>query len=164
MKNIAGIFYNQRQANDAVSALMQRGFTQQDISILMSDEAKKRHFHGDNNMDEAAKGGAVGAAAGGVLGGLLAALTAVGSLTIPGVGLLAAGPLVAALSGLGAGAALGGIGGALVSVGFAEAEAKRYEDQIRKGNVVLIVRTDKEEEILAAHEILRRHEAMTEAV
>lgn len=164
MKNIAGIFYDRPHAHKAVSALLERGFTQDDISIIMSDKAKERHFHKTDNTDDIAKGGAAGAVGGGALGGLIAGLAVVGTITIPGVGLLAAGPIIAVLSGVGAGATVGGLTGALAGAGFAAAEAKRYEDEVRKGNIVLVVHTKTEEELLAAHDAMRQHEALTEAV
>lgn len=164
MKNIAGIFYDRTEANRAVADLLNRGFLKDDISLLMSEEARKRHFHDVDHSEELAKGGMLGATFGGVLGALVAGLTAVGSLSIPGIGLLAAGPIVAALAGAGAGAAVGGLSGALIAAGFSASEAKYFEDQIRKGNVVLIVRTDNENEMLTAHDVLRQHEAVTETV
>lgn len=164
MKNIAGTFYSRSQAHGAVATLLDRGFTQDDISIIMSDKAQQRHFHNTSDSEEIAAGGGAGAAAGGILGGLLAGLAVVGTITIPGIGLLAAGPIIAVLSGVGAGAAVGGLAGALTSAGIASADARRYEDEVKKGNIVLVVRTKTEEEILAAHDAMRQHEAMTEAV
>jgi hypothetical protein len=44
-----------------------------------------------------------------------------------------------ALSGLGVGAAVGGIAGALIGMGIPEYEAKRYEGRIKSGNILLSV-------------------------
>jgi hypothetical protein len=123
-----------------------------------------RFFHREDDTAEVAKGGATGALLGGALGALIAGLTAVGSLAVPGVGVLAAGPIVAALSGTGAGAALGGATGALAKAGFAEADARRFHDELKKGRAVIVVRTDTEEEVIAANDILRGNQAMTKAV
>jgi hypothetical protein len=164
MKNIAGMFSNRAEASKAVGELVHRGFDPSDISMLMSEVTRKQHFHKESHGEEAAKGGITGAAVGGTLGAILAGLTAIGSLTVPGVGLLAAGPIVAALTGAGLGAAVGGLSGALIKAGFSDRDARHYEEQIRKGSIVLIVRTDSEDELLAANEILLRHEATTEAV
>lgn len=164
MKNIAGVFYARSQAHGAIATLLDRGFTQGDISVIMSDEAKQRHFHDSSNAEEIAAGGGSGAAAGGVLGGLLAGLAAIGTITIPGIGLLAAGPIMAVLSGIGAGAAIGGLAGALTTAGISASEAKHYEDEIKKGNIVLVVHTKTEEELLVAHDAMRQHEAITETL
>lgn len=117
MKNVAGIFSTRVAASKAVADLIHRGFNPGDISLLMSEETRKKQFHGKDSdtAEEASKGGVAGALVGGTLGAILAGLTAIGSLTIPGVGLLAAGPIVAALSGAGLGAAVGGLTGALIN-------------------------------------------------
>lgn len=58
---------------------------------------------------------------------MLGWLAGLGMLTVPGIGpLVAAGPIVAALAGIGAGGATGGLIGALVGSGIPEVEAKRY--------------------------------------
>ena len=71
---------------------------------------------------------------GGVVGGALGWLAGIGSLAIPGVGpFIAAGPILAALSGAAVGAAVGGIAGGLIGLGIPELEAKRYEGKIKEG-------------------------------
>jgi hypothetical protein len=78
-----------------------------------------------------------------VVGGALGWLAGIGALTIPGIGpLIAAGPLVALFSGVGVGAAVGGIAGALIGLGIPEYEAKRYEGLIKQGNILLSVHSD----------------------
>ena len=70
-------------------------------------------------------------------------LAGIGALAIPGVGpLLAAGPIVAALTGVGVGGAVGGIAGGLIGVGIPEYEAKRYEGRIKEGGILLSVHCD----------------------
>lgn len=59
---------------------------------------------------------------------------------IPGVGpFIAAGPIVAAITGAGVGSAIGGIAGALIGLGVPELEAKRYETEVKKGGLLLSV-------------------------
>jgi outer membrane lipoprotein SlyB len=55
---------------------------------------------------------------------------------------IAAGPIMAALSGAAAGAALGGLAGALIGMGIPEYEAKRYEGKIKGGNVLISVHAE----------------------
>jgi hypothetical protein len=82
-----------------------------------------------------AKGAGIGAAIGG-LGGLLVGL---GALAIPGIGpVVAAGPLLAALTGAGVGAVTGGIVGALVDLGIPDEEAHIYSEGLRRGHVLVI--------------------------
>src|SRR5204862_6541216 len=91
---------------------------------------------------KAPEGATAGASAGGLLGGTLGLLAGIGALAIPGVGpLIAAGPLLAALSGAAAGAAVGGLTGALVGLGIPEMEAKHYEGKLKGGNILLAVHT-----------------------
>jgi hypothetical protein len=64
-------------------------------------------------------------------------------LAIPGVGpLIAAGPIMATLAGMGAGAVLGGATGALVGIGIPEYEAVRYEGLVREGGILISVHCD----------------------
>jgi len=78
-----------------------------------------------------------------VIGGALGWLTGIGALAIPGLGpFIAAGPIMAALAGVGVGGAVGGIVGALVGIGIPEYEAKRYEGRIKSGGILLSVHCD----------------------
>lgn len=71
-----------------------------------------------------------------------------------GIYLLAAGPIVAGLAGLGAGGAVGGLIGALAGMGIPEYEARRYEGRVKDGGVLLSVHCETPGEILRAREIL----------
>src|SRR6202008_3937799 len=84
-------------------------------------------------------------------------LMGIGALAIPGLGpFIAAGPIVAALAGVGAGSVLGGVTGALIGLGIPEYEAKRYEGRIRKGGILLSVHCDNSQWAGAAKRILER--------
>ncbi len=64
-------------------------------------------------------------------------LAGIGALAIPGLGpFIAAGPIMAALSGAAAGATAGGVVGGLVGLGIPEYEAKAYEDRIKRGDTL----------------------------
>jgi outer membrane lipoprotein SlyB len=77
-------------------------------------------------------------------------------LAIPGVGpLIAAGPIVASLAGLGVGGAVGGIVGALIGLGIPEYEAKRYEGAVKGGGTLLSVHCDTSEQIDSAKASLK---------
>ena len=144
---LTGMFRDRQSAEQAYGSLTGRGYTKDDITLLMSDEARRRHF-GEGAETElgskAAEGAGIGAAVGGGLGAVLATLSAVGAIALPGIGLLAMGPIAAALAGGAIGAAGGGIVGALVGYGIPEEQAKHYETGIREGNIVMGVtpRTD----------------------
>src|SRR5881394_4455138 len=102
---ITGLFKTRAAAEAAVDAVIKRGYTRDDISVLMSDATRNKEF-ALQTRSHAADGAGIGGAVGGTIGAVLAAIVAVGtSIVIPGLGLVVAGPIAAALAGLGAGAA-----------------------------------------------------------
>jgi hypothetical protein len=130
-------------------------FSNDDISVLLPDNRGTKDFAHDKST-KAPEGTTAGVTAGGVIGGTLGLLAGIGVLAIPGVGpLIAAGPIMAALAGLGVGGAVGGIIGALVGMGIPEYEAKRYEGHIKAGGVLLSVHCDTSEEITRAKDLLK---------
>jgi hypothetical protein len=135
-KLITGIFTSRVRAEQAVDELMRAGFATEDVSLLMSESTQGREF-AIKRSTKAPEAAATGAALGGVLGAVAAGLAAVGSITVPGLALVAAGPVVAALTGLGVGAAAGGLTGALIGLGVPEHEAKFYAKEIEKGGILV---------------------------
>lgn len=156
-KNTAvfGIYATSSTAEAAVDHLLEKGFTNAAISVLLPDDESTRAFAHEKNT-KAPEGTTAGVAAGGVVGGTLGLLAGIGALAIPGVGpLIAAGPIVAALAGVGVGGVAGGIVGALVGMGIPEYEAKRYEGAVKDGGTLLSVHCDTSEQIAAAKTALK---------
>src|ERR1700690_327178 len=146
-KNTAvfGIYATPGTAEAAVDHLLSKGFSNAAISVLLPDDESTRAFAHEKNT-KAPEGTAAGVTTGGVIGGTLGLLAGIGVLAIPGVGpLIAAGPIMAALAGLGAGGAVGGLAGALIGAGFPEYEARRYEGRVSKGGILLSVHCDNSE-------------------
>ena len=147
---LTAMFRDREGAERAYGSLMNRGYRNDDVNLLMSDEARRRHFGEGTAQTElgskAAEGAGIGAAVGGVGGALLAALAAVGTIALPGIGLIAMGPLAAALAGGATGAVGGGLLGALIGAGIPEERAKMYESGIREGNIVMGVHPRNEED------------------
>jgi hypothetical protein len=144
------------QADNIVTQLSAAGFSNNDISALFPDKETTRDFAHEKNT-KAPEGAATGAGAGGVVGGGLGLLAGIGALVIPGVGpFIAAGPIMAALSGAAVGAAVGGIAGALIGLGIPEYEAKRYEGKIREGNILISVHTESSDQVKIAKDIFKR--------
>ena len=135
-KLITGLFHSRESAELAAEELVKAGFAPDDISLLMSDTTQGREF-AIKKSTKAPEGAATGAAVGGTLGAVAAGLAAVATLTIPGLQILAAGPVVAALTGLGAGAAAGGLTGALIGLGIPEHEAKFFHGELERGGILL---------------------------
>ena len=147
---MTGMFRDRESAERAYGSLTGRGYTKDDVTVLMSEDARRRHFGEGTPQTElgtkAAEGAGVGAAVGGTLGAVLAALAAVGTIALPGIGLIAMGPVAAALAGAATGAVAGGLVGALVGAGIPEERAKEYETGIKEGNIVMGVTPRSEED------------------
>lgn len=124
---------------------------------------QKNDKRGDAHIEESSKaseGGMTGAATGGILGGSLGLLAGLGALAIPGLGpFIAAGPIMAALSGSAVGGGVGLLIGTLIGAGIPEYEAKRYEAGLKEGNILISVVAENEEEINRAKEIMKKEGA-----
>ena len=157
-KNTAvfGIFQNRVAVEEAVENLRRAGFRSTDISVLLPENQGTKDF-AHEKATKAPEGTATGATTGAVIGGGLGWLAGIGALAIPGVGpLIAAGPIVAALAGVGVGGTVGGITGALIGMGIPEYEAKRYEGRVKEGGILLSVHADDSKWAKRAKDILER--------
>ena len=137
---MTGMFRDRESAERAYECVTGRGYTDKDVSLLMSDDTRTRCFPRDAVTKtelgtKAAEGAGIGAATGAGLGALLIGLAATG-IAIPLVPIIAMGPLAAALAGGGAGGAVGALIGALVGYGIPEERAKVYEQGIKEGGIV----------------------------
>jgi len=149
-RTVTGLFRDRESAERAYGSLTSRGYGQDDVNLLMSDETRKTHFVGGRETElgnKALEGAGTGAAIGGTVGATLAAIAAIGtSVALPGLGLIVAGPIAAALAGAGAGGATGGIIGALVGSGIPEERVKDYEEGIKNGGIVMGVNARSDED------------------
>lgn len=140
---MTGLFRDKDSAERAYSSMTNRGYKQDDINVIMSDDTRKKFYPSNAPIqtelgNKALEGAGTGAAIGGTVGATLAAIAAIGtSLALPGLGLIVAGPIAAALAGAGAGGATGGLIGALVGAGIPEERVKHYEEGIKNGGVVM---------------------------
>ena len=145
------------QASQIVTDLRRRGFDDDAVSVLYSDKGTTRDFT-HTSCTKAPEGAAAGASAGGVLGAAVGWLAGIGSLSIPGAGaFIAAGPILAALGGVGLGATVGGTAGALVGYGIPEFEAKRFEGKVVGGGILVSVHVDGRRDRRAAYEVFAKH-------
>ncbi len=147
------------QAVDIINQLRAAGFSNEDVSVLLPDQGATRDFAHEQHT-KAPEGAAAGAVAGGILAGALGWLVGIGSLAIPGVGpFIAAGPILAALSGAAAGGAAGVLTGALIGYGIPEYEAKQYEGKVKGGNILISVHTEDSRQRDKAKDIFERAHA-----
>lgn len=144
------------QTDSIISHLKAAGFSSNDISVLMADKGSTKDFAVEHNT-KAPEGAAAGAGTGALLGGVLGWLAGIGSLAIPGLGpFIAAGPIMAALSGAAVGGSVGGLTGALVGMGMPEFEAKRFEGKVKTGSCLISVHSEDSEQVTIAKEICER--------
>lgn len=162
---VTGLFPDRASAEKAYNAVRERGYSDDEINIVMSDETKKRHFAGEASQQtelgsKAVEGAGMGGAIGGTLGAIGAAIAAIGtSLAIPGLGLIIAGPIAAALAGAGAGAAAGGLVGALVGWNIPEERVKRYDEGVRQGDILLAVQPRSDQDAAYFESTWKQHDA-----
>jgi hypothetical protein len=153
--SVMGIYPDRTTVSDAISVLHKAGYRATDISVLSSDNPGTKDFALEKRT-RALEGAATAAAACAVIGAALAWLVSIQTVTIPGLGLLvAAGPVLAALAGAGAGGALGWILGLLAGGSMQEYVARRYAGRIRRGGILASVHCDSREWCGRAKKILR---------
>lgn len=188
-KAVFALANNPNHADRIVQRLQEANFDLDSISVIFSDKEGllRENFSEERSFDEsrldepprsfektknkrgsvghekhtkAPEGGAAGAAAGGIIGGSLGLLAGIGAIAIPGLGaFIAAGPIIAALSGSGIGGALGLLVGSLVGLGIPEYEAKKYENQLKQGNVLICVHVENSEDMDRAKNVLQKEGA-----
>ncbi|MBS4167842.1 hypothetical protein [Parachlamydia sp. AcF125] len=168
-KAVFGLAKNESQAQRIVQKLQEWGFAPGEISVLYADrkdEGKavgavpEKGGVGHEKHTKAPEGATTGALSGGIIGGSLGMLAGAGALAIPGLGpFIAAGPIMAALAGSGLGGSLGMLIGALAGMGIPEYEAKRYEDSLRAGGILISVHTDDAQDVDRAFELLKKEGA-----
>lgn len=158
-KSVFCIATSHSQADEIVDRLQYANFSNSDISVLFPDKGATRDFAHEKNT-KAPEGAITGASTGGVLGGALGLAAGIGALAIPGVGpFIAAGPIMAALSGAALGATVGGITGGLIGMGIPELEAKVYEGKLNEGNILISVHANDSAEITKATDIFKNAHA-----
>ncbi|MCW5958756.1 MAG: hypothetical protein KIS76_01265 [Pyrinomonadaceae bacterium] len=152
---LTGMFTSRDDAEKAYRSLRERGYSEDEINVMMSDATRDSWYedYDESNLDDnelgskALEGTGVGSAIGGTLGAIIGGIAAIGTnVLIPGLGLVVAGPLAAALVGAGAGGATGGLIGALIGSGIPEERAVIYEKGIKDGGVVFGVNPRNDED------------------
>src|SRR3954447_6852454 len=137
---VTGMFRDRENAERAYDSMISRGYSRDDVNVLMSDETRNKYYPADRKADtdlgsKALEGAGVGSAIGGTAGAIIGAIAAIGTTgVLPRLGLLIAGPLAAGLAGAGAGGLTGGLVGALVGSGIPEGRAREYDRGIREGS------------------------------
>jgi uncharacterized membrane protein len=138
-KKIVGVFHSDQEAVNAIEGLKRQGYTSDEISVIGKNKDDIDAVTEETGT-KAPEGAAAGATTGGVIGGVTGLLAGIGLLAIPGIGpILAAGPIVATLSGAAIGAGAGGLVGGLIGMGIPEHEAKEYDNYVNEGRILVLV-------------------------
>lgn len=147
MEKTVVAYYNSRDdAEQSVRALREKGFGDNEISILARDENKSRGDSQSEEMSYEDQNLTDGTITGGALGGLAGLAMGAGALLIPGFGpIIAAGPLAGVLTG----ALTGGVAGGLVDYGIPEESSEKYEKHLQEGKVIAIIKTDEDRAVEA---------------
>ncbi len=137
---VSGV-YAPDQARTAYDKMSERyGYGPDDVNVAMSDETRQRYFAdqpGSRAAEAAGKGGGIGMGVGAALGAIVATASAI---TVPGLGLIVAGPIAGAIAGAGTGAAAGTVLGAMVGATMPKERIADYEKAVRDGDVVMSAR------------------------
>ena len=151
---MVAVFEDRGHAEMAIDELLHQGFSADQVGIVMPHgEVREAHTPTERSEERAAEGAVAGAVTGGVAGAVAGALA---TALIPGVGaVLAGGMLTGILLGSAAGAAGGGYVGPFVALGFSSEEETEYEQHLKAGRTVVVVRP--EDQANDAVQILREH-------
>jgi hypothetical protein len=143
--SVIGIYPDRTTVSDAINVLHKAGYRTTDISVLSSDNQGSKDF-ALVKRTKALEGASVGAAVCAAFGAALAWYISIQTATIAGLApLIAAGPVVAALAGAGAGGTVGWLVGLLGGTRATEYVAKRYAGRIRHGGILMSVHCDSPE-------------------
>lgn len=135
---MVGVFHTRAEAIDAMNALRNAGFREDQIGFAVRTEGDIADMNPDMipaRQHDDGPGAAGGALTGAIAGGATAALM------VPAIGpVIAGGIFAAALLGAAVGAAAGGVLGSLINLDVSEDDARIYEQEMREGRGIVIVR------------------------
>ena len=144
---VTGVFRNTLQVERAYETAVARGYAIGDVNVVMSEETRHRLYALQNSVSseigkKSAEGAELGGPAGGRIGIAISIVAAVGAaLVLPGLGLVAAGPIAVALAGAGAAGLAAALITALADWGLPEERRHEYERAIGDGGILMGVRT-----------------------
>lgn len=135
-----GVFHSRERAREAIHALKNAGFVDNQIGIISRDSTGKETGHtglpDDPTNSRWEEGTGIGAAAGATTGLGLGLAVAAG--LIPAIGpVIAGGALMALIASAGAGATVGTVLGGLIGLGVPEDDAAYYDEEFRTGRTLV---------------------------
>lgn len=150
---VFGAYRNPEDVEEAIGALIIKGFPSETISTLIPEEFTERDRQdGPVALNDAAEKGLTEEITRGTVG----LLDNVGAIALPDLGLfVGAGPLMTALSGIEPGLESDGVAVVLQQMGAPDSDARRYEHMLRQCALVL-VRCHDPEWAARATQVLRK--------
>lgn len=141
--HITATFKTRGALEHALLELEKIGIHQDQISLITQEDSHKTYMNIDEDIDieeSAGEAATSGSLVGAILGGIVTAT----AVALPGINIVVGGAVAATLIGAGAGAltgaVAGGLMGALGAYGVSEADAKVYEEEIKAGSALLMVK------------------------
>lgn len=147
---VVAVFPDHASADDAFRLVTEHGYEPHEVAVVVTEDTRRQLApQATLQTHRVAQGMGVGGAVGGAVGAVAAALVAAGAaLTLPGLGVVVAGPLAGLFTGGAAGSLTGGLIGALIAWGVPEEEAAQWQDRLRRGAIVLRLQPHNAEDAL----------------
>jgi hypothetical protein len=132
-----GVYATVAAADKAVHGLTAAGFTNEEITVMCSDQTREHHFKEFEHQKPAGTYTPAAAATGSLIGAAIGGLAAVaGLITTGGLAILAAGGLAAWTGGI-----VGGLVGAMMTRGVEKELANFYDQALTAGKILVAVDT-----------------------
>ena len=148
---VTALFKDGSGVERAYQAALARGYEENEINLVLSEETRRRHFNVDQVPDELADKAAkaterkrsaakeLGGPTGGTAATIAPALAAAGAAALV-PGFVIAGPVAIALAAAAAVGVAGGLVGALTNWGIPKGRVEQYEQSVREGNILIGVK------------------------
>lgn len=139
MCTVVGVFNDSSSAQQAVRALKDAGFTDEQIGVVTQDSSGSTA--GESTGSHITEGALAGVATGAGVGALWA--LGIAANIVPGIGpVISGGILASILASAAGGAAIAGVVGALVGLGIPEEDAHYYEGEFKAGRTLVTVKAE----------------------
>jgi hypothetical protein len=154
---VTALFKDGSGVERAYEAALARGYSPDEINLVLSEETRLRHFNVDRVPNELAEKAAqaterkssaakeLGGPTGGTAATIAPALAAAGTAALL-PGLIIAGPVAIALAAAATVGVAGGLVGVLTNWGIPRGRVEQYEQSIRDGNILVGVQARSEED------------------
>lgn len=142
MKIVSGIHEDESSLTAAVKKLQEQGVPADEISVIVRDPSGEEKEAPVDLESGVVQGAVIGGSLGAALGAAGLTLVSTGVIVVPGVSLLAAGPVLSAIRGAVAGGALGGGVGGLAGIGRFFSKPHIDAEALEKGSAIVSVHSD----------------------